>query len=237
MEAASMYIGFTVNDEDFNENFVETGKAIKLQNGKYFFPDFIEHQYPKGLQEQNAAHKNVIFELKKYSLLDDANCVKIKKKTIEFKAPSKPLFSSTGNGYGNGIGNEEGKGNGNGYTPNPIYPIPKMSIIWKKHNSTYAEDYKRDFTHLNNIWNFIKDQYKTEDESKILETFEHISSFTSTHDFFKNYSIKQVDTHIQSIFQNIKNGTDSKNKSGNNGLSREGIQAKLAARLKEREQT
>jgi hypothetical protein len=99
MEAASMYIGFAVSDEDFNENFVETGKAIELGGNKYFFPDFIEHQYPKGLQENNAAHKNVIFELKKYDLLDEKNQVKNKKKILNFKDPLKPLNSSFNGSY------------------------------------------------------------------------------------------------------------------------------------------
>jgi hypothetical protein len=232
MEAASMYIGFQVTDEDFDKNFMETGKAIQLSSGKYFFPDFIEHQYPKGLQENNAAHKNVIYELHKYDLLDEKNHVKVKKKQISFEAPLKPLYSTTGNGYGNGKGYDKGKDNGNGYVPDYTLPVPKMSLAWKKYNKNYAEDYKRDFVHLNNIWNFIKTQYKSESESEILQTFEHISKFTSEHDFFKNYSLKQVDTHIQSIFQNIKNGTSKKT---TNGFSRAGVQAELAELIKNRQ--
>lgn len=66
---ASTYIGFEVTEKDF-EIFVKTGKAIDLNNGKYFFPDFIEHQYPQGLQEKNPAHKNFIYELQKFNLID-----------------------------------------------------------------------------------------------------------------------------------------------------------------------
>jgi hypothetical protein len=67
---ASAYIGFEIKESDFNI-FIESGKAIDLKNGKYFFPDFIEHQYPNGLQEKNPAHKNFINDLLKYSLLDE----------------------------------------------------------------------------------------------------------------------------------------------------------------------
>lgn len=68
---ASTYVGFEITEKDF-EIFVKSGKAIDLKNGKYFFPDFIEHQYPQGLQEKNPAHKNFIYELKKMNLIDGA---------------------------------------------------------------------------------------------------------------------------------------------------------------------
>lgn len=67
---ASAYIDFEITEKDFNI-FIETGKAIDLKNGKYFFPDFIEHQYPQGLQDKNPAHKNFVLTLKKYNLIDE----------------------------------------------------------------------------------------------------------------------------------------------------------------------
>lgn len=66
---ASAYIGFEISDQDF-QIFIDSGKAIDLKNGRYFFPDFIEHQYPNGLQETNPAHKNFISDLKKFNLID-----------------------------------------------------------------------------------------------------------------------------------------------------------------------
>lgn len=71
LEAASLYTGLKLSDKDVREGFLSTGKAIDLNNGKWFFPDFIEHQYPSGLQANNPAHKNFILELQKYQLLDD----------------------------------------------------------------------------------------------------------------------------------------------------------------------
>jgi len=68
LQIASMYIGFEISEKDFNI-FLEKGKAIDLKNGKYFFPDFLEHQYPKGLSIHNPAQKNFILQLQKFSLL------------------------------------------------------------------------------------------------------------------------------------------------------------------------
>lgn len=111
LEAASMYIGFKVTSSEFNESFVKTGKAIDLGRGKFFFPDFIEHQYPKGLQEKNPAHINIILELKKLCLINENLCV------VEFKKeePLEGLISplSNGNSIGNGYGSDlslEGSG-------------------------------------------------------------------------------------------------------------------------------
>lgn len=103
MEAASLYTGFPQDIKTFEEDFVNTGKAIKTSNGKYFFPDFIEHQYPSGLQENNKAHKNIIIELKKLNLLDD--CL------IVIKGASKGLQSppSHSHSHSQGKGHSQGK--------------------------------------------------------------------------------------------------------------------------------
>jgi hypothetical protein len=70
-EAASLYIGQSVDESGFQKFFIEKGKAIDLENGRYFLPDFIEHQYPGGLSLNNTAHKNFIAELLKFNLLDE----------------------------------------------------------------------------------------------------------------------------------------------------------------------
>lgn len=100
LEIASFYIGYKVTEDDFLL-FVDAKKAVDLGNGKFFFPDFIEHQYPSGLQHENRAHKNFIEDLLKFNLLDD--------NLRPLIDPSKGLLSPTGNG--NGLGN--GLGNGN----------------------------------------------------------------------------------------------------------------------------
>lgn len=90
LEAASMYTGFQISQPEFEESFVCKGKAIDIGGGKYFFPDFIEHQYPGGLQGNNKAHKNFIITLKKFDLVDEKLAVKKKPLQSPFKAPSKP---------------------------------------------------------------------------------------------------------------------------------------------------
>lgn len=72
LEIASTFIGQKYTEADFVTDFINKGKAIDLENGRFFFPDFIDHQYPKGLQANNPAHKNFIAELLKYSLLDES---------------------------------------------------------------------------------------------------------------------------------------------------------------------
>lgn len=108
LEAASMFTGFEITDVEFHQNFVSTGKAVDIGRAKYFFPDFIEHQYPGGLQSNNKAHKNFIITLKKFDLVDENLAVKKKpvKKELQssFQAPKKPPYmppmSSNGNGNG-----------------------------------------------------------------------------------------------------------------------------------------
>lgn len=70
-EIASVYTGFNITKKEFEESFILCGKSIDLGGGKYFFPDFIEHQYPKGLSGNNPAHNNIIIELKKFGLIDE----------------------------------------------------------------------------------------------------------------------------------------------------------------------
>lgn len=99
---ASEYIGFKITETDFDKYFVKTGKAIDLKNGKYFFPDFIQHQYPKGLSDKNIAHTNFILELKKYNVIDEN--LKPLQRVVQ-----DPISNgnSKGNGQGDGIGKPE----------------------------------------------------------------------------------------------------------------------------------
>lgn len=103
LQAASLYTGFEITPEDFEIHFVNTGKAYPVGGSKYFFPDFIEHQYPNGLKANNPAHKNFISMLKKYNLLDQQlNIVLVG----ALKGLPSPIGLSNGNGNGNGNGSE-----------------------------------------------------------------------------------------------------------------------------------
>lgn len=108
-DAAKLYTGFVITERQFQERFVLTKKAIKVSNGRYFFPDFIEHQYPGGLSDNNKAHKNILAELRKFNLLTESN---LPKKEAPLEEPLEvPLKGVQGNG--NGLGNGLGLGLGN----------------------------------------------------------------------------------------------------------------------------
>jgi hypothetical protein len=105
LQAASMYIGFEVTQKEFEDCFTAKGKAISLGGDKFFFPDFIEHQYPGGLQSNNKAHKNFIITLKRYGIIDEDLSVKIERLGRGLEAPLKAShvqsLSSNGNGQVN----------------------------------------------------------------------------------------------------------------------------------------
>lgn len=175
MEAASMYIGFKVTFNEFEIAFINTGKAIDLSNGKYFFPDFIEHQYPKGLSEKNIALNNVIPELRKLGLIDEKNNL--------IKAPLKPLQSPKGIGIGNGIG-KGNLGKHNGFNTKPTisdfnglpqhYIDTSKELVFRLNNKLKIED-----ADVIGLWEVFKVQHLTgenwyADEGKVYSHFINI---------------------------------------------------------------
>lgn len=126
LEIASFYVGQKITEDDFLAAFIHTKKAIDIGNGRFFFPDFIEHQYPKGLSETNPAHKNFIEELLKFNLLDS--------NLRPFKDPSKILPSIISNGSGKGKSNGKGKEE----AENLIFPFTSEAFI-KKWNTLITQ--------------------------------------------------------------------------------------------------
>ena len=70
-QVASIYLGRPFTETDFRECF--KGKFVEISRGKFFFSDFIEHQYPSGLSESNRSHTGIIKLLKKHNLWNDEN--------------------------------------------------------------------------------------------------------------------------------------------------------------------
>lgn len=99
LEVASIYVGFKISKSEFEKKFVAKGKAIFLGNGKYFFPDFIQHQYPKGLQKTNPAHQKIIAELLNFKLIDEGS----------LKVLVSPSQGAISNSNSNSSGNSESK--------------------------------------------------------------------------------------------------------------------------------
>lgn len=198
---ASAYIGFEITDQDF-EIFVTSGKAIDLKNGKYFFPDFIEHQYPQGLQEKNPAHKNFIFQLRKYNLID--------KNFIVIKGSKEGLQSPLGNGIGNSNGQDNGSGNTFGKSENLLL-IPEMLEVFKKFNPKYLSQKEKDFKPLFSIAQFFCEQGKLTGSpdmhrEKILEVWEPICKIISKDNFYSTKTLSTISNQIQSITQTAIHG-------------------------------
>lgn len=73
-EVASIYVGSPVSADILRTKLA--GKFQELPNGQWFFPGFIKHQYPAGLQNTNPAHKKIIEKLKMLGLI--GNDLKLK---------------------------------------------------------------------------------------------------------------------------------------------------------------
>lgn len=73
-QAATMYIDLKVTEPGAKKAF--HGKFIELPSGKWFFPDLIKQQQPKGLSSTNLAHSKIIEKLGKYGLLNEDYSIK-----------------------------------------------------------------------------------------------------------------------------------------------------------------
>ena len=105
-----------------------------------------------------------------------------------------------------GDGVEEGKENS--------YLLPAMIQTWKKHKPGYPEDREKDLPALLDLSQFICKQanvpYNPRDGEcmeLVLTLWEKWAVFVSNHDFFKRYSLAQVNTHSQNIFQSMTDGS------------------------------
>ncbi|QJB39742.1 hypothetical protein HF324_18510 [Chitinophaga oryzae] len=93
------------------------------------------------------------------------------------------------------------------------YLIPEMLAAWKKHSPDYPEDRQKDFEALRALAEFLCNRlempYNPRDGDVVvgvLAEWEKMAEFACKHDFFKNYSLQQVKTHSQNIFQSLRNG-------------------------------
>lgn len=107
-----------------------------------------------------------------------------------------------------------------------IFIVPEMQKVWKKEKPNYPDDISKDFAALRSISEFICNQsgikfpVKNKDDTEsVLKLWGIMSEFVSEHKFYKNYSLFQVEKHIQSITQEIKN-EESGNKNGKQGNSK-----------------
>lgn len=227
MEAATMYTGFQISREDFEENFVKTGKAVLLKNGRYFFPDFIEHQYPTGLQSWNKAHNKIIIELNNFGLLREEKDLKlIPEKQREngilyfankgaSKGLQSPLIGTQGIGQGNGIGNGQGIEEEPTQLFNENLLVPEMFNAFKKSLPQYPSFVDKDFKPLFNIAKFIHEQSGLngdfiKNQSVIVQEWVKMCDTISNDNFYKTKTLSTISNSIQEIYQITKNGKPSK---------------------------
>lgn len=242
LQAAEMYTGYPVTTDEFEAFFVLKEKAIFLGGGKYFFPDFIEHQYPSGLQANNKAHKNFISILKKYGLMDE-HCNLLKKQQKE--APLEDAFkaSHVQSGNGNGLGTGLGNGHVDGGLGEEKFIVPKMCEVWYSTFPTYTQDKQSDYEGMGKILSFIsrqhhlKDVLEAETQSKILNTLQLIADQVNRENFWVNKPIKSIANHIQEFYNKIKNPVENgtaKSNGKSNGATAAGVQAVLEKRFAEK---
>ena len=230
LPAASLYIGFEITQQEFDNHFVATGKAVNISKNRFFFPDFIEHQYPKGLQANNPAQKNFIETLKKFDLIDE---------NLKLKKGSKEgLKSPLSNSNSNGNSQSDGKSNSNGSDEKFI--IPQMCTVWYENFKTYTSDKQSDFDGMGKILNFISRQANVKNISdsdtqiKILNTLQLVADEVNREPFWVNKPIKSIANNIQEFYNKIKNPVENgsaKSTSKNNGATAAGVQAILEKRF------
>lgn len=206
LPAANLYIGFEITHLQFKKSFIDTNKAIDIEGNKYFFPDFIEHQYPNGLQENNKAHKNFIKVLKRYELLNDDLSIKNKGAS---KGLQSPPCIGIGNGNGNGL--KEGCGEEN------EIDLKNHDKNWNQHPGKELLNLELDKTKggaVKELFSFSKNHKLTDEELGQLWNIFKIQNFTGE----KFYQTKnKVYSHFinWSKTQNI-NGTKQQKSAGRN---------------------
>jgi len=200
----------------------------------FFFPDFIEHQYPKGLQEKNPAHKNFILTLKKFNLIDENLIVK--------KEAKEGLQSPISNGNGNSNGQSHGKGDSKSMSGEEKFIVPQMCKLWYENFTSYTSDRENDFEGMGKILHFVSRQAKIKDvgeadtQIKILNTLQLVADQVSKEVFWVNKPIKSIANNIQEFYNKIKNPTVNGTKSSTNQQAdrHNAVQAELEKRLAQR---
>lgn len=129
-ESASFHIGAEVTEADISKY---DGRVIKLNDGKYFIPKFIQFQQGT-LNIQNSAHKPIIECLKKYGYTIDQPFEEF---IGSLQATNTPQLPPLEGGLVGGQptisnSNSNSKGNSNGKSNNNITLTPRARESFKK---------------------------------------------------------------------------------------------------------
>lgn len=183
----------------FNDDEI---RIVKIDGGKkWFIPSFILFQYGH-LSEKNRAHLNVISVLKKYNLINSDFSIKPltsplqgakeKEQEMEMEMEQETFEKSE-----------------------KLFLVPAMLKIWLEKNPGYFQEKQKDFEALFKISTNLCTKYgikilaHTRDyvsEDVIKLRWGELVTFIHQENFFRNYSLSQVEKHFQSILLKKENG-------------------------------
>lgn len=238
-EIAQQYVGkdmpihYGEAEARFNNDEI---RIIPFDNDKkWFIPSFITFQYGK-LSEKNRAHAAAIEILKKFHLLnEDLSPISNK---------PKPLWQEPKGDKDKDMDKEKDMELDMDKDSEKKFIIPQMCQIWYASFKEYTKDKQNDFDGMGKILQFMSKQAQItnvqdcDNQVKILNTLQLIADQVNRTPFWINKPIKSIANNIQEFYNNIKNpinGNGKGNHAAKNGFSREGVQAELNERLKNRQ--
>lgn len=185
---------------------------------KWWITNFCFYQYGELKEEniKNKPHQKYISELKKHRLwIDYTKTIHSLKEKEEDKEKEKDT--------------EEEKE----FTENlesGTMLIPQMLVVFCDINKTYHKEQNRDFPELLKIAQTLAENKKPTVE--IIPKWKSVVEFIVADNFYKSYSLKQINTHIQSILLKKENngnntGSYSQGITGNKNLIGQGGFGKL----------
>lgn len=98
--------------------------------------------------------------------------------------------------------------------------VPEMLKVWKAQKPDYYDDQEKDFEPLHKIYSYLTKILKLpeniliqseKNKSDVCRRWGELSAYISNENFFKNYSLAQVERHFQSILQKKQNGSSKTN--------------------------
>lgn len=108
---------------------------------------------------------------------------------------------------------------------NPTFLIPQMWAVFTGLNKGYLKDQSRDFPELLKIASFLNDgkpPVLTEDILEFIERWKAIVEFIVRDNFYRTFSLKQINTNIQAILLKKENNGTKINRGNNNPGNVEG---------------
>lgn len=232
---ASLHIGADVNMIDLTK--IPKDQFEVLDSGKIFLPDFVNFQYGK-LSKNSPAHNPVFIALEKNNLsnrvFNRVHSSLQEKEEVKEKEKEKEMVKDTS------LGKSENPLNG------ATHLVGKMAELWQTSFPAYTRDEIHDSPACKNIADFIfknanvKHGYgNTDEEIKVLNTFQLIADQVNRETFWCNKPLKAISNHIQEFYNKIKNPLNAtgKNKSGNGQVDDNTLKRKLDARDPSRKQT